>query len=425
VSRRGAYALVAAAVVVPRLAVLVHERGAILSAFTEKSDDFARTFVAHGTFGFIPGEPSAYTQPLYGWFLIPLYWIFGRHWPVVGLAQIAVAVVTAWLVFEIGRRFLSTRTAALAAVVATLNPYLVWHDVHVNREIVDQVLAAAIVLVTLQVADRPRLGRGLLLGVLCGLSILGNTRLVGIPVLVAAFLAWRVRTWRPALTLGAVVLAGAAIAVSPWLVRNKVTVGCWALTTDGRAMWKANNEQTYGLLTSGQWIDNIPRQSWMPINPEEAAFIYSRTGKKPPVDECAQMRLYEHKTFVFWREHPGEKARLMALAPRMLWDPRPTETTGRNGAGTGLDAARSWVEPLYMSLVYAFGIAGLWFVPRAFAVLAVLLLGYDTLVALAFVGATRYRVAWDFLVALLATAAAARAAEWFRERTGRTELASR
>ena len=115
----------------------------------------------------------------------------------------------------------------------------------------------------------------------------------------------------------------------------------------------------------------------------------------------------------------------MALAPRMLWDPRPTETTGRNGAGTGLDAARSWVEPLYMSLVYAFGIAGLWFVPRAFAVLAVLLLGYDTLVALAFVGATRYRVAWDFLVALLATAAAARAAEWFRERTGRTELASR
>ena len=47
-----------------------------------------------GTYGFIPGHPSAYTQPLYGWFLIPLYWIFGRHWEVVGLAQICVAVAT-------------------------------------------------------------------------------------------------------------------------------------------------------------------------------------------------------------------------------------------------------------------------------------------------------------------------------------------
>ena len=50
------------------------------TAFAEKSDDFARTFVDTGTFGFIPGEPSAYTQPLYGFFLIPVYWIAGRHW---------------------------------------------------------------------------------------------------------------------------------------------------------------------------------------------------------------------------------------------------------------------------------------------------------------------------------------------------------
>ena len=90
----------------PRLAVLVHERDTILSAFTEKSDVFALTFVQHGTFGFIPGEPSASTQPLYGWFLIPVYWIFGRSWESVGLAQLALAIVTCWLVYEIGRRVL-------------------------------------------------------------------------------------------------------------------------------------------------------------------------------------------------------------------------------------------------------------------------------------------------------------------------------
>ena len=58
--------------------VLLYERGDVLSEFTEKSDDFARTFVESGTYGFIPGEPSAYTQPLYGFLLMPLYALYGR-----------------------------------------------------------------------------------------------------------------------------------------------------------------------------------------------------------------------------------------------------------------------------------------------------------------------------------------------------------
>ena len=90
----------------------LHERGDILTAFTEKSDDFAQTFVHHGTFGFIPGEPSAYTQPLYGFFLVPIYWIFGRNWWAVGVAQILVATVTALLVYAIGARVHVARARA-------------------------------------------------------------------------------------------------------------------------------------------------------------------------------------------------------------------------------------------------------------------------------------------------------------------------
>ena len=43
--------------------------------------------------------------------------------------------------------------------------------------------------------------------------------------------------------------------------------------------------------------------------------------------------------------------------------------------------------------------------PRFLALLTVLLLGYQTLVAMLFVGETRYRVPWDFLIALLAARA--------------------
>ena len=85
---RSAVLLLGLATALPRLAALLHERGAILASFTDKGDDFARTYLTTGTYGFIPGHPSAYTQPLYGWFLIPLYWIFGRHWEVVGIAHV-------------------------------------------------------------------------------------------------------------------------------------------------------------------------------------------------------------------------------------------------------------------------------------------------------------------------------------------------
>jgi 4-amino-4-deoxy-L-arabinose transferase and related glycosyltransferases of PMT family len=185
--------------------VLLVERGNILTAYTEKSDDFARTFVATGTFGFIPGVPSADTQPLYGWFLIPLYWIFGRHWLVVGLAQIAVATLTALLVYAIGRRVVP-RFAALAAIVATLNPYLIWHDVHVNREILDQAVLAGLVLAVLVAVDRRSRWLMVLVGALCGVAILGNSRLAALPVLIAVYVAWRLPAQR--------VLAVLAILVS-------------------------------------------------------------------------------------------------------------------------------------------------------------------------------------------------------------------
>jgi hypothetical protein len=55
-----------------------------------------------------------------------------------------------------------------------------------------------------------------------------------------------------------------------------------------------------------------------------------------------------------------------------------------------------------MILLYLLGLVGLFLVPRFFAALTVLLLGYQTLVAMLFVGETRYRVPWDFLIALLA-----------------------
>jgi len=411
------YGVIAAACALPRIAALVYDRGGILVGNVEKSDTLAQVFLQSGTFGYVPGEPSASTQPLYGWFLIVVYWIFGRHWWSVGFVQIAVAVGTAFIVYEIGRRFFSRKVGLIAALVATLQPYLIWHDVHVNREILDQPLGAGMFLLAVW-ADRERSWRlAAALGVVSGLAVLSNARLLVFPLVLAAYIAWR------HVPLRGVVLVPvlAAIALLPWLVRNKVDVGCFTITTDARALWKANNSATYGLLAKGIWIDGVPdppevhKRGW--VTPTQARDFYVHGGRKVDVHECAQQSYYEHLVFQFWEHHPGEKAKLMVQATELLWSPAVSADTGGPESGGAFHAAKHVFEPAYTIPLYALALAGLFFVSAPIRVLAILFALFETAEAWVFAGTTRYRVPWDFVLALLAAVALTRLVPLLRRRS--------
>ncbi|CAB4709091.1 unannotated protein [freshwater metagenome] len=401
-SRRRALALVAVAAAIPRLIVLLHERGAMLASYVEKSDILARQFLASGTFGYVPGEPSASTQPLYGWFMICIYWVAGRHWWTLGTAQVAVSVLTAILVCELGRRTVSLRAGIVAAVIATWEPYLLWHDVHVNREILDQPIGVAMFLLAAQGTLTRR--RAALLGVISGVAVLSNSRLIVFPIVLAIYLLWRGTSWRAAILVPVL----AAVAVAPWVVRNKVEVGCFAMTTDARALWKANNVNTYTTLAAGKWIDDVPDLAGRPPTPQDTGTTYDQTGEKVHVDECAQQSSYTKLVFTFWREHPGEKAKLAAQATRMIWDPRVGLDEGRNGQGGALDTIRTWIEPVYVLPLYLLAIVGLFFVPLPLRILSLLFIIFETAEGWVFAGTTRYRVSWDWVLALLAVVALSR-----------------
>ena len=170
------------------------------------------------------------------------------------------------------------------------------------------------------------------------------------------------------------------------------------------------------MLAHGGWIDDVPPYPGAGPSPQDAGQIYRETGRIVEVDECAQMRFFREKVVDFWREHPGEKARLAGQAVRLLWQPNVLETEGRPGAGTWRDTARSVVEPVFMIALYALAAVGLFALPRSFIVLALVLLGYQTAVAMLFAGATRYRVPWDFLIALMAAAGIAAVARFLERR---------
>ena len=410
--RSTAAAIVVVVAAAPRLLVLARERETILDEFVDKSDRFATTLLDHGTFGFLPGVPSAYTQPLYGWFLAGLYWPFGRSWLAVGIAQILIAVMTALVVFAIGARLRSPGVGLVAATIATLHPYVVWHDVHLNREVLDGLALALLALCALAAYERRSLPLAAATGAIAGVAILGNARLLLLPIAIAVYVAWR-SPFGQALTAAALVIGMAAVVVAPWVVRNKVQVGCYAITTDSRALWKANNENTRGVLDHGGWIDDVPALPGAPPWPEYAADL-TLAGKPTTVDECAQMRLYRDEVGDFWREHPGEKGLLTIQATRMLWSPVPRESD-ESGSGTAR-LARKTIEPAFVIALYTLAVVGLFVAPLHFVGLALLMVGYNTVAAMVFAGTARYRAPWDFLLAILAAFALSRAWERIQER---------
>ena len=414
IARPGPVTLVVVAAALPRLAALGVERDDILEQYVEKSDTFATTLVASGTFGFLPDVPSAYTQPLYAWFLAALYWPLERSWLVVGLAQTLVAVATALLVYAIGRRLGSVLTGTLAALVATLHPYVVWHDVHVNREIVDGLLAAAIVLLALLAHERRSPGLAVATGAVAGLAILSNARLLALPLVLAPYVVWRMPLGGRRLAAGVLAVAAAAVVLAPWVVRNDVVIGCPTITTDTRALWKANNLETYDVLARGGWIDDVSDPPGVPPWPEKAASLSVAAAKA--VDECEQAAFYRDEVLEFWREEPGEKGRLALQATWMLWSP-VLSVEADDAAQQGLaDTLQRTVEPAFVVALYALALWGAFLAPRRFVALAALVLGYGTLSAMVFAGTTRYRAPWDFVLALLAAFALERAWRRFRAR---------
>jgi hypothetical protein len=276
------------------------------------------------------------------------------------------------------------------------------------------------VLLALLAYERRSLPLALGTGAAAGLAILSNARLLLLPLALAPYVAWRVRPGRRAVAAALLVVVGAAVVTAPWVVRNRVVIGCSTVTTDTRALWKANNPATYDVLARGGWIDDVPDLPGVPPWPEKAAGISVAAAKA--VDECAQASFYRDEVLDFWRDQPGEKARLAVQAVGMLWSPF-LSVAADDPAQQGLsDLLQRTVEPAFVLALYALALWGAFLAPRRFVALAALVLGFNTLTAMVFAGTVRYRAPWDFVLALLAAFALERA--WALLRSRRAPAAS-
>ncbi len=108
----------------------------------------------------------------------------------------------------------------------------------------------------------------------------------------------------------------------------------------------------------------------------------------------------------------------------MLWSPLLSVEADDEGQQGLADLGQRTIEPLYMVLLYGLALWGAFLAPRRLTALVGLMVAYNTVMAMVFAGTVRYRVPWDFLLALLAAFAVERAWELAQARRERPTPAS-
>ncbi len=221
------------------------------------------------------------------------------------LFSLAAALGVAW----IARRLLGDPVkAAVAGVLAAVNPFLVYYDTHWIHPLgMDTFLFVAVAGAIVWAAEaHGRFGRTLWAGLVMGLALWQRAALAACGL--AAWAAAAVVTPRPRRALiaqrAAVWLGAAAVLFSPWLVRNQALFGRLIVTTDAaHILWLGNNPRS-----NGTYSDMTGRRVIASADP-------GMLSRLDGASELEQEGIFRSEAVRFIREQPG---RFAALALRRL-----------------------------------------------------------------------------------------------------------
>jgi 4-amino-4-deoxy-L-arabinose transferase-like glycosyltransferase len=220
----------------------------------------------------IEGHPDLYNEPLYPSVLAAVFRVWSAGDKPVAATGVLLWLVTLWLTIGFAKRLFGWRIANLTGLLLAINIAALGAAISGTR----QMLAVPLIMVTLWLLYRPDPGaedeeaaaprplppwRLIAAGVALGLATLTlySLVLVVIPALVYALFEQRKEGW----WRGLILLAGWAVALVPWAVRNQVVTGSPVFTL--QLLDVASNTPTYPGDSAFRSMDPDVVQEAMPF----------------------------------------------------------------------------------------------------------------------------------------------------------------
>jgi len=281
--------------------------GNTLSLETSGYDDYAvHLMEGRGFTRFDDRAGDSDLPPLYPFFLVGVYTLFGRDPLPVACVQIVLELLTTLLVYAIGRRVGGEAVGLLAAAFYGCYPYLLFQNLTANDTGIFIALLVTAIWLSYRVADSQRARYAVALGLVLGVAALTKTFAILVVPLLAV--AWRrrlglERTIRFTL-LSALFMF---VVLSPWAVRNSLLHGqlVFISTNGGSNLHQGNNACVADYLARGwdaQWV---------------------RCLGSPPagLSEVEEDHWHRNEAIRYLKEHPLAWPRLFAIKLWVLWSP--------------------------------------------------------------------------------------------------------
>ncbi len=318
----------------------------------------AQSLAAGRGFAGTDGQPTSLRPPLYPAVLAGIWTVSPDNLQAVRVFQILLSLATAALVYVLGSRVFDARIGAWAAGICWLYPSFIFFDFLILTETLFTFLLVAFVLSVVLLVQSPRASLAIACGVTLGLGALTRSILWPLPLLLCPLLAVLIRApLARRLALPCLVLAGYAVVVAPWAVRNtrlqgvvtivdtmggmNLRMGNYEYTPDDR-MWDA-----VALNGEKSWVHGL-----------------SRDFAGQPVTEGQKEKWAQRKALEYMRAHPGTTLRRGLIKFADFWG---LEREFAAGVQNGFYAPPAWLQVfgsvaivLAYAIVIAAGAAGIW-----------------------------------------------------------------
>ncbi len=181
-----------------------------------------------------PIVPTAFRPPLYP-LLLAATMIQQTITPLqVAQLHLLLALATMVLVYQLARQYQLGRAAPLAVLLVAFDPVLMYQSTRIMTETLATLMAVATLYGFSLLQHRRHWSTALGCGCLIGLSILCRPTFLVWLMLILLAVALLESRWQQRLQLGAALLLGAILTITPWTVRNLVQFQQpIALTTHG------------------------------------------------------------------------------------------------------------------------------------------------------------------------------------------------